>query len=87
MALLHRPVRGAGSSVPVGVSRETSSSWPGLGLAAAGVLVAWSVHRLAPWAPMLTVSVVLGIAAAHLPVYGASYGAPRARGSPWPAAA
>ncbi|MFD6885957.1 YeiH family protein [Streptomyces sp. NPDC059957] len=67
MALLNRPVRGAGSSVPVDVSRETSSSWPGLGLAAAGVLVAWSAHRLAPWAPMLTVSVVLGIAAAHLP--------------------
>lgn len=67
MALLNRPVRGAGSTVPVDVSRETSSSWPGLGLAAAGVLVAWSLHRLAPWAPMLTVSVVLGIAVAHLP--------------------
>ncbi|MFD5145887.1 YeiH family protein [Streptomyces sp. NPDC058401] len=67
MAILNRPVRGAGSPVPVHVSRETSSPWPGLGLAAAGVLVAWSVHRLAPWAPMLTVSVVLGITAAHLP--------------------
>ncbi|MCJ0868905.1 YeiH family protein [Streptomyces sp. AP-93] len=67
MALLNRPVRGAGSPDPGDVSRETSSSWPGLGLAAAGVLAAWSVHRLAPWAPMLTVSVVLGIAAAHLP--------------------
>ncbi|MFJ7267220.1 YeiH family protein [Streptomyces sp. NPDC099050] len=67
MAILNRPVRGAGSTVPVDVSRETTSSWPGLGLAAAGVLVAWSVHRLVPWAPMLTVAVVLGIAAAHLP--------------------
>ncbi|WP_327305821.1 putative sulfate exporter family transporter [Streptomyces sp. NBC_01298] len=67
MAILNRPVRGAGSLVPVDVSRETTSSRPGLALAAAGVLIAWSVHRLVPWAPMLTVSVVLGIAAAHLP--------------------
>lgn len=67
MALLNRPVRGAASREPSDVSRETSSPWPGLGLAAAGVLAAWSVHRLAPWAPMLTVSVLLGIAAAHLP--------------------
>lgn len=67
MALLNRPVRGAASREPSDVSRETSSPWPGLGLAAAGVLAAWSVHRLAPWAPMLTVLVLLGIAAAHLP--------------------
>ncbi|MFF3214597.1 YeiH family protein [Streptomyces sp. NPDC002886] len=67
MAILNRPVRGAGSPVPVVVSRETTSPWPGLALAAAGVLIAWSVHRLVPWAPMLTVSVVLGITAAHLP--------------------
>ncbi|WP_328299664.1 putative sulfate exporter family transporter [Streptomyces sp. NBC_00435] len=67
MALLNRPVSGAGSLGRADVSRETSSSWPGLGLAAAGVIVAWSVHRLAPWAPMLTVSVVLGITSAHLP--------------------
>ncbi|CAM5505347.1 hypothetical protein SAVIM338S_03687 [Streptomyces avidinii] len=67
MALLNRPVRGAGPTLPVVVSRETSTPWPGLGLALAGVLVAWSVHRLVPWVPMLTASVVLGIAAAHLP--------------------
>lgn len=67
MALLNRPVRGAGRLEPRVVSRETSSPWPGLGLAAAGVLVAWTAHWLAPWAPMLTVSVVLGITAAHLP--------------------
>ncbi|MET9957906.1 putative sulfate exporter family transporter [Streptomyces sp. NPDC006326] len=63
MALLNRP-----QSLAVRhVSRETPSSWPGLGLAAAGVLVAWTVHRLLPAVPMLTASVVLGIAAAHLP--------------------
>ncbi|MBT2451151.1 putative sulfate exporter family transporter [Streptomyces sp. ISL-43] len=67
MALLNRPVRGAGSPGPSDVSRETSSPWPGLGLAAAGVLVAWSLHRLVPAVPMLTAAVVLGITAAHLP--------------------
>ncbi|MEU5810813.1 putative sulfate exporter family transporter [Streptomyces sp. NPDC047718] len=82
MALLNRPVRAAGSGsgsgngsggdasgrAPAGrVPRETFSSWPGLGLAAAGVAVAWGVHRLVPGIPMLTASVVLGIAAAHLP--------------------
>lgn len=67
MALLNRPQSKAGSSTPGNVSRETSSPWPGLGLAAAGVLVAWSLHRLAPWVPMLTAAVVLGITAAHLP--------------------
>ncbi|MGW6939494.1 YeiH family protein [Streptomyces xanthophaeus] len=68
MALLHRP----GTRVPraargVRVSRETSSSWPGLALAAAGALLAWCVHRIVPAVPLLTASVVLGIAAAHLP--------------------
>ncbi|MEU9940202.1 YeiH family protein [Streptomyces lavendulae] len=67
MALLnrtvHRPVR---PRLPR-VSRETSTSWPGLGLAAAGTLVAWCVHEVVPAVPMLTASVVLGIAAAHLP--------------------
>ncbi|MFJ6797433.1 YeiH family protein [Streptomyces sp. NPDC091268] len=63
MALLHRP-----QGVPVRhVSRETSTPWPGLTLAAAGVLVAWCVHRLAPAVPMLTASVILGITVAHLP--------------------
>ncbi|MFD5507863.1 YeiH family protein [Streptomyces sp. NPDC127051] len=67
MALLNRPVRGADTEGAGNVSRETSSSWPGLGMAAAGVLVAWGVHRLVPAVPMLTASVVLGIAVAHLP--------------------
>ncbi|MEU6862410.1 putative sulfate exporter family transporter [Streptomyces sp. NPDC046876] len=67
MALLNRPVRGAGSAAAGAVSRETSSPWPGLGMAAAGVAVAWGVHRLVPGIPMLTASVVLGITAAHLP--------------------
>ncbi|MET7620638.1 putative sulfate exporter family transporter [Streptomyces sp. NPDC005408] len=40
---------------------------PGLALAALGVGVAWSVHQLLPDIPMLTVAVVLGIVAAHLP--------------------
>ncbi|MCX4526761.1 MULTISPECIES: YeiH family protein [unclassified Streptomyces] len=65
MALLNRPTH---QVVRVRrVSRETSTSWPGLVLAAAGALVAWSVHRLVPAVPMLTASVVLGIAVAHLP--------------------
>ncbi|RPF41727.1 putative integral membrane protein (TIGR00698 family) [Streptomyces sp. Ag109_G2-6] len=63
MALLHRP---HSEAVPV-VSRETPTPWPGLGLAAAGALVAWCVHRLVPGIPMLTASVVLGIAVAHVP--------------------
>ncbi|MFI7006088.1 YeiH family protein [Streptomyces sp. NPDC050145] len=41
---------------------------PGLALAAAGVAVAYGIHRLLPAVPMLTAAVVLGIAAAHLPV-------------------
>ncbi|MEV4438390.1 putative sulfate exporter family transporter [Streptomyces sp. NPDC049577] len=36
-------------------------------MAAAGVAVAWAVHRLLPAVPMLTAAVVLGIAAAHAP--------------------
>ncbi|WP_431047752.1 YeiH family protein [Streptomyces sp. P1-3] len=40
---------------------------PGLGFAALGVAAAWGVHWLLPGVPMLTVAVVLGITAAHLP--------------------
>ncbi|MGY0061316.1 YeiH family protein [Streptomyces sp. LZ34] len=40
---------------------------PGLGIGALGVAVAWAVHRAVPGVPMLTVAVVLGILAAHLP--------------------
>ncbi|MFB8398764.1 YeiH family protein [Streptomyces yangpuensis] len=63
MALLHRPQ----STAVRHVSRETSTPWPGLALAAGGALVAWCIHRLIPGIPMLTASVVLGIAVAHLP--------------------
>ncbi|OLZ68773.1 hypothetical protein AVW11_11255 [Streptomyces amritsarensis] len=63
MALLHRPQ----STAVRHVSRETSAPWPGLALAVGGALVAWCVHRLIPAVPMLTASVVLGIAVAHLP--------------------
>ncbi|WP_030956924.1 YeiH family protein [Streptomyces sp. NRRL S-378] len=63
MALLHRPQ----SAAVRHVSRETSTPWPGLVLAAGGALVAWCIHRLVPAVPMLTASVVLGIAVAHLP--------------------
>lgn len=63
MALLHRPQ----SAAVRHVSRETSTPWPGLLLAAGGALVAWCIHRLVPAVPMLTASVVLGIAVAHLP--------------------
>ncbi|MFI9238265.1 YeiH family protein [Streptomyces sp. NPDC053079] len=45
----------------------TPGKLPGLAMAAAGVALAWAVHRLVPAVPMLTAAVVLGIAAAHLP--------------------
>ncbi|GAA1538746.1 putative sulfate exporter family transporter [Actinomadura kijaniata] len=40
---------------------------PGLAMAAAGVALAESVHALVPAVPTLTMAVVLGMAAAHLP--------------------
>ncbi|NUS87127.1 MAG: putative sulfate exporter family transporter [Streptomyces sp.] len=40
---------------------------PGLGLGGLGVAGAWAVHLAVPAVPMLTVAVVLGILAAHLP--------------------
>ncbi|QES49084.1 putative sulfate exporter family transporter [Streptomyces venezuelae] len=63
MALLNRQ---QGAAVRH-VSRETPASWPGLATATGGALLAWGVHRLVPAVPLLTASVVLGIAAAHLP--------------------
>ncbi|WP_031156198.1 YeiH family protein [Streptomyces erythrochromogenes] len=63
MALLHRPQ----SPALRHVSRETSTPWPGLALAVGGALGAWCIHHLIPAVPMLTASVVLGIAVAHLP--------------------
>ncbi|MGO4431322.1 putative sulfate exporter family transporter, partial [Streptomyces sp. MCAF7] len=40
---------------------------PGFGLGGLGVAGAWAVHLAVPGVPMLTVAVVLGILAAHLP--------------------
>lgn len=40
---------------------------PGLALASAGVAAAFGVHALLPAVPTLTVAVVLGVVAAHLP--------------------
>ncbi|MFI1676669.1 YeiH family protein [Streptomyces sp. NPDC020607] len=57
----HRPV------TPAAPPRRTPGKLPGLALAATGVAVAWGVHHLVPGVPMLTVAVVLGIAAAHVP--------------------
>ncbi|MFF4455695.1 YeiH family protein [Streptomyces goshikiensis] len=65
MALLNRPTHQVARAPRV--SRETSTSWPGLALATGGAVVAWSIHWLVPAVPMLTASVVLGIAVAHLP--------------------
>lgn len=52
-------------------SAASKKSWhpgiPGLAMAVAGVAAAWAVHRLVPAVPMLTASVVLGVAAAHAP--------------------
>ncbi|UFQ15437.1 MULTISPECIES: YeiH family protein [Streptomyces] len=47
--------------------RRPHGKLPGLALDAAGVAMAWGVHRLVPGVPMLTAAVVLGIVAAHLP--------------------
>ncbi|WP_019980018.1 putative sulfate exporter family transporter [Streptomyces sp. Amel2xE9] len=40
---------------------------PGLAVAAAGVALAWTAHRVLPAVPLLTAAIVLGVAAAHLP--------------------
>ncbi|MEV7414312.1 putative sulfate exporter family transporter [Streptomyces sp. NPDC089919] len=70
MALLNRPSAETGRIskpvVPAVVSRETRT-WPGLLTAVAGAAVAYGVHALLPAVPMLTASVVLGIAVAHVP--------------------
>ncbi|MFI1395421.1 YeiH family protein [Streptomyces sp. NPDC020681] len=52
---------------PAAATTAAPARLPGLGLAALGVALAWSAHQLLPGVPMLTASVVLGIAAAHLP--------------------
>ncbi|WP_405586230.1 YeiH family protein [Streptomyces sp. NBC_01190] len=54
--------------VPLGSgSLHSPGALPGLVVAVIGVLLATCVHRLLPAVPMLTASVLLGIAAAHLP--------------------
>ncbi|WP_435243248.1 YeiH family protein [Streptomyces cucumeris] len=58
------PTARAGTAVP---GRGLPAPTKGLALAAAGVAVAWCVHRLVPAVPLLTAAVVLGITAAHLP--------------------
>ncbi|MCC9312417.1 putative sulfate exporter family transporter [Kitasatospora sp. RB6PN24] len=50
-----------------GLRRRPPAALPGLLLAALGVVAAILVHRAVPAVPMLTASVVLGIAAAQLP--------------------
>ena len=40
---------------------------PGLAAAASAVLVAWMLHLVLPWLPMLTAAVVLGIVVGQLP--------------------
>ncbi|MGK5629862.1 YeiH family protein [Streptomyces sp. URMC 123] len=52
---------------PVRPDGPVRRNGPGLALAALGVALAWAVHALLPGVPALTVAVVLGIAAAHLP--------------------
>ncbi|MVO89832.1 putative sulfate exporter family transporter [Streptomyces sp. p1417] len=67
MALLgQRPPRTAPARVAAARVRA-AGPWPGLALAAAGVAAAWLTHRLLPGVPMLTVAIVLGLAAAQLP--------------------
>ncbi|WP_326653813.1 MULTISPECIES: putative sulfate exporter family transporter [unclassified Streptomyces] len=66
MALLRE--RAATSSRSRSGSASAPARLPGLALAVLGVALAWSVHQLVPDIPMLTVAVVLGIVAAHLPV-------------------
>ncbi len=63
MALISPRTEPAAPQAPA----ATQSKLPGLAMAAAGVAVAWGVHRLVPAVPMLTAAVVLGIAAAHIP--------------------
>ncbi|MEU7136872.1 putative sulfate exporter family transporter [Streptomyces sp. NPDC046261] len=63
MALLGSPRPTRAAPAP----RRTPGKLPGLAMAAAGVGLAWAVHRLVPAVPMLTAAVVLGIVAAHLP--------------------
>ncbi|ROQ65757.1 putative integral membrane protein (TIGR00698 family) [Streptomyces sp. 840.1] len=58
-----KPAPGSGASTPGPVRRNA----PGLALAALGLGLAEGVHALLPGVPMLTVAVVLGVVAAHLP--------------------
>ncbi|WP_405661455.1 YeiH family protein [Streptomyces sp. RK9] len=65
MALLgQRPPRTAPAPRP---AAPGTGPWPGLALAGTGVAAAWLTHRLVPDVPMLTVAIVLGLAAAQVP--------------------
>ncbi|MEI5101429.1 putative sulfate exporter family transporter [Streptomyces sp. PmtG] len=65
MALLgHRPAKAAPAAP---VPPAAPGPLPGLALAAGAVALAWLTHRLVPGLPMLTVTIVLGLAAAHAP--------------------
>ncbi|WP_030193483.1 YeiH family protein [Streptomyces sp. NRRL S-87] len=54
-------------AAPRGAPPRGARSWPGLVTAVGGAGLAWGAHAVVPAVPMLTASVVLGIAAAHLP--------------------
>ncbi|QCX79278.1 hypothetical protein C9F11_28390 [Streptomyces sp. YIM 121038] len=65
MALLGQ--RPAKTAPPAAGPAAGPGPWPGLALAAAAVALAWLTHRLLPGLPMLTVAIVLGLVAAHVP--------------------
>ncbi|MEV5988383.1 putative sulfate exporter family transporter [Streptomyces sp. NPDC052051] len=52
---------------PLPATPRKHGAVPGLALAAVGVAAAFGVHALVPAVPTLTVAVVLGVVAAHLP--------------------
>ncbi|MFE0175498.1 YeiH family protein [Streptomyces sp. NPDC059002] len=66
MALLGERTKSRTENITSAVVRPSGKP-PGLALAVLGVALAWGVHQLVPGVPMLTVAVVLGIVAAHLP--------------------
>ncbi|WP_441248799.1 YeiH family protein [Kitasatospora sp. McL0602] len=60
-----RPAKAtSATTAPSGLRRDA----PGLAFAALGVAAAWAVHAAVPAVPRLTAAVLLGVAAAHLPV-------------------
>ncbi|MEV0439228.1 putative sulfate exporter family transporter [Streptomyces spectabilis] len=68
MALLgQRPAKTAPATGPAAGPAAGPGPWPGLALAAGAVALAWLTHRLLPGLPMLTVAILLGLIAAHVP--------------------